>query len=398
MRPFRPGLAALTRRRGFSLRSRCNVSGDHPLEAKQTRRLIAVLALTGGFFLVEMCCALVAGSDVLKADALHLGMDVSALGMSLAAMRIATRKPSERFTFGLHRAEPLAASVNAVLVLVGTAVIVHEAIENISAADHPEPRLDLMAAVSLLALVVNGMSAWLLHGAIGHGHHHHHHHHGHGHDEGDAHGKSGDHSLNLRGAWLHVMGDALGATAALGAALAMHLGAPSFIDPIASLVVAAFLLFTATRLLRDASLVLLEGAPASLPTGTVREVVSAVEGVEKIRELHVWSLGAGRNAVVVKLIGKGEGLASKVEKALRKGATLAHVWVHVDADEHASCDHEHGLLDHDHDHEHGHHDHEHEHGHHGHAHHSHAGHAHGAAALNAAREGSEVGPLKAARL
>ena len=354
------------------------MSGETSIERTQKRRLVAVLALTGAFCGVEAVMSFVAGSTVLKADALHLAMDVSALGMSLVAMRIAAARPTDRFTFGLHRAEPFAAVINAVLVLSGTTYIVSEAVEALRAPHRP--LLGVMAVVSTIALVVNGISAWLLHGAIahGHGHHHHgHHDHGHvhhhaidsdhrrahahdhehhdhgshdhddhdhdhaGHDHGDhdhehhdhaATGKGADHSMNLRGAWLHVLGDALGSTAALATALAIELGAPPVIDPLASFLVAIFLVVGATRLLRDAAQVLLEGAPAHLRSGVVREVIRSVDGVDEVLDLRVWTLGAGHDATATRVRGSTDpaALAKRVESRLRDDLRVSHVWVHVE--------------------------------------------------------------------
>jgi cobalt-zinc-cadmium efflux system protein len=107
------------------------------------------------------------------------------------------------------------------------------------------------------------------------------------------------HALNLRGAWLHLLGDTLGALAALIAAVFIHFGGHAAADAIASFVVAAILLVGSVRLLRDATLVLLEAAPLHLPVGAIREVVAAFPGVVSIHDLHVWTLGAGHEAVTV---------------------------------------------------------------------------------------------------
>jgi cation diffusion facilitator family transporter len=172
-----------------------------------------------------------------------------------------------------------------------------------------------MLAVAVVALFVNGLSAWLLHDAIGHAHPHAHdpdnpddhtgeadeHAHDHaGHDHHDhAHGKAHGHALNLRGAWLHLLGDTLGAVAAIVAAVVIRVGGPSTADPIASFVVAGILLVGAVRLFRDATLVLLESAPQHLPIASIREVILAFPGVTSLHDLHVWTLGAGHDAVTV---------------------------------------------------------------------------------------------------
>src|SRR5262249_6138263 len=156
-----------------------------------------VLALVATFFVVELGGAIMAESVVLQADAFHLLMDLLALGVSLFAMRLAVRRPTPRLTFGLRRAEPVAAIFSGLLVLVTVGLIVFEAIEALRGGGSPRP--DIMLVVAIGALVVNGTSAWLLHDVIGHSHPHppdpdnpddvpqersHEHEHGHGHEHG----------------------------------------------------------------------------------------------------------------------------------------------------------------------------------------------------------------------
>jgi cobalt-zinc-cadmium efflux system protein len=274
-------------------------------EAQQARRLKMVLALVSGFFVVELAGAIWAQSVVLQADAAHLLMDVLALGVSLFAMRLAVRRPTARFTYGLRRAEPVAAIFSALLVLATTVGIVAEGVGALQGGT--PPRASIMLVVAVMAIAVNGLSAWLLHGAIGHGHAHDpdnpddketegEHAHDHGHHHHHAHGGKG-HALNLRGAWLHLMGDTLGGLAALVAAIVIRVGGSATADPIASFVVAAILLFGSLRLLKDALLVLLEAAPPHLPVATIRQVIVAYPGVVAVHDLHVWTLGAGHDAI-----------------------------------------------------------------------------------------------------
>jgi cation diffusion facilitator family transporter len=288
-----------------------------PGEARQARRLKMVLGLVGAFFVLELAGAIWAESVVLQADALHLLMDVLALAVSLLAMRLAVRRPTPRFTYGLRRAEPVAAIFSSLLVLATTAGIVFEGVEALH--EHTPPRAGIMLVVATMALVVNGLSAWLLHDAIGHSHAHahdpdnpddrdhdhdahgeHHDHDGHDHGHGAAAPKKAHgHALNLRGAWLHLIGDTLGALAALVAALVIRFGGSPAADPVASFVVATILLVGSLRLLRDATLVLLESAPKHLPIATIRRVILGHPGVVAMHDLHVWTLGAGHDAVSV---------------------------------------------------------------------------------------------------
>jgi cation diffusion facilitator family transporter len=306
-----------------------------PREARQAKRLGMVLGLIAVFFAFELAGAIAAHSVVLQADALHLLMDVLALSMSLLAMRIAVRRPTPRFTFGMRRAEPVAAIFNSGLVLVATAEIVREGIEELRGSG--EPRATIMLVVAGAALVVNGISAWLIHGAL-HGHAHGHDHH-HAEAAGAAAGKQHGHALNLRGAWLHLLGDALGSIAALVAAVVIKMGGSVAVDAIASFIVAAILVASACRLVRDATLVLLEAAPPHVPVGAVREVILAFEGIASVHDLHVWTLGAGHDAITTHVLAvKADAtLAHRLSRTLRETFDCEYVTVQVESPD-EECD------------------------------------------------------------
>jgi cobalt-zinc-cadmium efflux system protein len=303
-------------------------------EARQARRLTTVLAMVGGFFVLEVGGAIVADSVVLQADALHLLTDVLALGVSLFAMRLAVRRPTPRFTYGLRRAEPVAAIFSALLVLATTVGIVVEGVQALHG--RTPPKTGVMIVVALLALAVNGLSAWLLHDAIGHAapppglgptaaH------------DLDAApcAKAHGHALNLRGAWLHLAGDTLGALAALCAALIIRFGGHPAADPVASFIVAAILLYGSLRLLRDATLVLLEAAPRHLPVAVIRRLVADFPGVATVHDLHVWSLGAGHDAVTVhvRTDSRDPELGPRLSDRIRAGLGVEYVTVQVDVHE-----------------------------------------------------------------
>ncbi len=303
-------------------------------EKKQARRLGMVLALIAAFFVVELMGAKAASSDVLEADAYHLLMDVFAIAVSLLAMRVASARPNDRFTFGLRRAEPVAALLNAVLVFAVAIEIVRDSIEHLKSPE--TPKSGLMLIIATAALCVNGVSALLLHGAMhghaGHSHGGHGHAHAHGEEEhGDGHHPHAHH-LNMRGAWLHLLGDALGSVAAFSAGLAMKLGAPTIVDPIASFLVVTILVIGAFRLLRDAVLVLLEAAPPRLPIDRVRQAILAHPGVSSVHALHVWSLGTGHDAVTAHVRAKAPSpdLGLRVADRLKDKFAVEYVTVQVD--------------------------------------------------------------------
>jgi cation diffusion facilitator family transporter len=322
--------------------------------------VLVVLLIMSAFFLVQLVGATWAASNVLRAEALHLSTDVAALALSYLAIRVALQRPTARFTYGLRRAEPVAAIFNALLVLSATAIVVAEAVSDLS--NGAAPRADRMLYMAAVGLVVNGVAAWLIHGAIGgHAGHEHegargddhdHDHvsdrdHDHDHDHGarlvcadlshqhlaqQVRRRGHGHTLNLRGAWLHLFGDALGSLAALVAAVAIRLGCSPIVDPVASFVVAAILVYGGVRLLRDAVLILLEASPPHLSVDDVRRTVLATPGVAELHDLHVWTLGAGHEAVTAHVSAStpDHTLAGRVEDVLRRRFHVEYVTIQVE--------------------------------------------------------------------
>lgn len=298
---------------------RNRAGGFSPREAHQAGRLRTVIGLVAGFFVVELAGAIWAGSLVLQADALHLLTDVLALGVNLLAMRIAVREPTPRFTFGLRRAEPMAAMTGAILVLATTGLVVAEAVRALR--EPSPPRASIMLFFALAALLVNGCSAWLLHDAIG------------GHDHGDSpSGKGHGHALNLRSAWLHMVGDALGAIAAIAAALVIRAGGSPKADAIGSLLVAAILLVGSFRILFDGALVLFEAAPPHLPVATIRAMVAGFPEVVSVRDLHVWTLGGGHDAITlhVRTLSRDAAFGQRLSEKLKGALGVEYVTVQVE--------------------------------------------------------------------
>jgi cation diffusion facilitator family transporter len=346
-----------------------------------------VLSIASVCSLVEFIGSRRSQSSVLRADALHLLMDVVALGLSLFALRLSAKPAKGSYTFGFRRAEPLAALANAVLILAVVFEIVHEGVEALLGGNTPES--GNMLAFATFALFANGFSAWLLHGAMhDHGSHAGHSHAGHshaghshaghshaghshaGHDE-HAHGGHGVHlehdgkhelrepmdgaveatqgsrtagesaeeaerrrgrELNLRGALLHLMGDALGAVAALVAAIVIRAGGPRAIDPIASFFVAAILFVGALRLARDAIRVLSEAAPRHLAPEKIRAVLETHPGVATVAAVRAWTLGGGDDAIVAHVVPRAGDptLAKTLAELIKSRFTVAFAAIHVD--------------------------------------------------------------------
>jgi cobalt-zinc-cadmium efflux system protein len=233
-------------------------------------RLRLVLVLTAVFMVVEAVGGWLSGSLALLADAGHMLTDVGALGLSLLTAWIAQRPADSSKTYGYLRWEILAALVNGAALFGIAGWIVIEAVQRIQS---PEPiRTGLFLAVAAAGLVVNLVSLTLLHRA--------------------RHG-----SLNARGAYLHVMGDALGSAGALAAAGIITLTGWTLADPIVSILLSLLILVGAWRLLRESTDILLESVPSHVSIVEVEQRMLAVPGVTAVHDLHVWTVTTGMVAM-----------------------------------------------------------------------------------------------------
>jgi cobalt-zinc-cadmium efflux system protein len=235
-------------------------------QSASTRPLTLALALTAVFLVAEVIGGYLANSLALLADAAHMLTDVGALGLSLFVAWFSRQPATPKKTFGYLRWEILAALINGAVLLVASAWILWEAFARLRA---PEPVIGgLMLVIALGGLAVNAVSVWLLHG--------------HAHD-----------SLNMRGAYLHVLGDLLGSVAAVLAALMVRFFGWLPADAVASIVMTALIVRGAWKLVREAVDVLLEATPRHIDTAKLRTAMQAVPGVREVHDLHVWTLTSG---------------------------------------------------------------------------------------------------------
>ncbi|MCD2185659.1 cation diffusion facilitator family transporter [Actinomycetospora sp. SF1] len=267
--------------------------------------------------------AWVTGSLSLLADLGHQVTDVAALVTAVVAARLAQRPPSARRTFGLGRSEVLGAAVNALALLAVTVWVAVEAVERLFADSPPEvPGLALLV-FGAVGLVGNLVSLAVLSGGSG--------------------------SLNVRGAALHVLGDALGSVAVMVAAGVLLLTGWPYADVVASLVIVAILVPRTVALLSTTAHVLLEGAPPGVDVEEVRAALLAVPGVLEVHDLHVWVISDRTPAASAHLVVddgttphcEGSGPSSVLDRAataLRDRFGLDHSTLQIETPEHA--DHE----------------------------------------------------------
>ena len=239
-------------------------------------RLAWTLGLVVAFAIAEVAGGLVSGSLALLADAGHMASDAAALGLTLFAMHIARRAPSPTRTFGYQRAEILAALANGATLVAIAVLIDVEAIGRLRTPVAVES--GVMLAVAVGGLAVNVVSLVILRG-----------------------GRRGT-SLNLRGAWLHVFTDALGSVQAIAAAIAIALFGWTWIDPVASILIALLVVYASWSLLRESIAVLMEGVPADIDLEQVRAALAGVVHVRDVHDLHVWSITSGFVALAAHLV------------------------------------------------------------------------------------------------
>lgn len=264
--------------------------------------------LTAVFFVAEVVGGVVSNSLALLADAGHMFTDVGALSLSLFVAWFSRQRAAPEKTYGYLRFEILAALLNGAVLLLVSGIIVWEAFGRLQS---PEPlQSGIMFFVALGGLLVNAASAAILHPVH-------------------------SHSLNARGAYLHVLGDLLGSVGTVAAAIIVLWTGWLAADPIASIVVTLLVVRSAWRLVRESVEVLLEATPAHISLGRVREGLQAIGGIESVHDLHVWTVTSGMVAMsahaVVREPGENQKVLEEAVAAMQR-LGISHVTLQVERD------------------------------------------------------------------
>lgn len=297
-------------------------------------RLLAAFSVTALFMVAEVVGGWLSGSLALLADAGHMLTDAAALLMALLAVQFARRKPNARHTFGMLRLTTLAAFVNALALLVITALIVWEAVRRFY---QPQPVAGgMMLGIAIAGLLANLLSFWLLHRG------------------------SEEKNLNVRAAALHVMGDLLGSVGAIVAALVIMYTGWTPADPILSILVSLLVLRSGWALLRESLHELLEGAPASINVDRLaRDITRNIPEVRNVHHLHLWQVGEKPVLTLhVQVIPPHDhdALLHRIHHYLHETCQIAHATVQMEYQACAGHDCDLGAAQ-----EHAHHDHAHAH-------------------------------------
>jgi cobalt-zinc-cadmium efflux system protein len=248
---------------------------DHSPPANFSRAFAIGIALNLGFVIVEATYGIIANSVALLADAGHNLSDVLGLAVAWAGAALATRPASKRFTYGLRGSSILAALLNALLLMVALGAIVLEAVQRFG-----EPAGTMGTTVAVVAgigILVNGVTAWLF-----------------------ASGRKGD--INIRGAFLHMLSDALVSAGVVVAGLVIWRTGIGWIDPAVSLIIAALIFWQTWGLLRESVEMSLDAVPRGIDFDAVEQALRGLDGVDRVHDLHIWPMSTTEPVLTAHLV------------------------------------------------------------------------------------------------
>jgi cobalt-zinc-cadmium efflux system protein len=275
--------------------------------AHDRRALRLALWLTGALFVTEVIGGWLTNSLALLADAGHMLADVGALGLAWWALGMSERPVSDTKTFGYYRAEILAALLNGLCLWLVVIFIGYEAFERFR--EPPVVHAGPMTLVAAAGLAVNLLCAWLL----------------------NPHAGS---SLNLRGAFLHVLSDLLGSIGAIGAGATMLLTGWYLADPLISAGIGVLIIGSSWELIRESVDILMEAVPRHVDIDAVRRALAEVPGAVEVHDLHVWTLTTGREALSAHVVVAGGADADDVLDSLQRVSAerfrIEHVTIQIE--------------------------------------------------------------------
>jgi cobalt-zinc-cadmium efflux system protein len=274
---------------------------------RNRRDLMLTLVITASYCLVEFGGGMLTNSLALLSDAGHMLADVAALGLSLFAIRLAQLPPTASKTFGYHRVEILAALANALLLWVIVGLILYEAY--LRFLDPPLVKSVGMIAIASVGLGVNIVSLVVLR-------------------------RSQAESLNVRAAFIHVLGDAFGSVGAVLAGIAILVANWYVADPLVSVGIGLLILYSSWEIIRDSVDILMQGTPRGLRVEDVEQCLLGIEGVRQVHDLHIWSLTSGRYHLSAHLVIGGENephsIIDAAQARLCERFAIDHTTVQVD--------------------------------------------------------------------
>ncbi len=224
--------------------------------------------LTAFIFIMELLGGIISNSLALLSDSIHVFTDVVALLLAYGALRISARPSSRSVTFGYHRFEIFAALINGITIVVVSLFIFYEAYDRV--LNPPAVKGVQVVVIATVGLLVNAWAALKLHG---------------------------HHELNIKGAYLHVLGDALASVAVIAGAIVIILTGKTIVDPVLSILIGIMLLYGSSKLIFGSARILLEFAPKHVDADKLKDIMMQVEGVKGVHDIHIWSICSNIHAM-----------------------------------------------------------------------------------------------------
>lgn len=284
---------------------------SHLRDAAQhsTKRLSISLFLTLVFVIIEAAAGIVSNSLALLTDAAHNLTDVIALGLSWFAIHVTTRPANERKTYGYHRVGILVALINSTTLVLISLGIFYEAWHRF--VSPPEVESSILIGIGLIAVVINIVTAMLVH-------------------------KGSDSDLNLRSAFVHLMGDVLSTIGAVIAGVLIYFTDANWLDPLVSVLIGGLILYNAWDILRDAVDILLEAKPRDIDSARLVEDVLNIDGVLGVHDLHIWSLTQNLRTMSAHILTKdlsiseGSDIQRQINEIVYRRYNIAHATLQLE--------------------------------------------------------------------
>jgi cobalt-zinc-cadmium efflux system protein len=275
----------------------------------ETRRLLWASVISAVYFIAELVAGFLTNSLALLSDAGHMLSDIGAMALSLFAFRMARRPATHQSTYGFHRVEILAALFNGLTLWLMVGIIFTAAFNRF--AEPPMVKSFGMMIVAVVGLLVNIAAAAILHG----GHRH---------------------NLNLRGAFLHVVSDAVGSVGAIAAGVIMLTTGWYLADPLISIFIGGLILFSSWSLVKDSVSVLMQSVPKGIRLEEVRLTIEAVDGVSKVHDLHIWAVTSDIFTLsahaVIENGGDFHEVLNRIEDTLRERFNIEHTTIQLETE------------------------------------------------------------------
>ncbi len=281
----------------------------HPNKAIENRFILSMI-FTAAILVAEIIGGYWTGSLALLSDAAHVFMDVFALGLSYLALRMSALPADDRHTYGFHRLEVVAALINGVTL---GAIAIEIFTESWHRWFNPQPVKSMeMLVIAVIGLIVNLIVAFVLGG------------HNHEHEEGESEAEHERKDLNVRSAFLHVVGDAVSSVGVIVAAGVIWYTGWQWVDPLMSVLIGLLILLSSWRVLKSSLHILVEGVPEGLSLEKIGQNMAEVPGVQNVHDLHVWSICSGHIALSAHVItdnlplAESDGIMAELKARLSK--------------------------------------------------------------------------------